>query len=114
MSAEYRASRSTFSSPKPLVTAKQTATKTFPIKPGSRYVVNVGSVGYPRCDFCSTYVIYDTESQRLTFRRLPIDIPAYAEKLEAHGIHLPFWLADALAVCTPPASSESLQTSKGS
>ena len=71
--------------------------KTFPIKPGTRYVVNVGSVGYPRCDFCSTYVIYDTESQRLTFRRLPIDIPAYAEKLEAHGIRLPFWLADALS-----------------
>lgn len=72
-------------------------TKTFPIKDGSRYVVNVGSVGYPRCDGCSTYVIYDTASHRLTFRRLPIDIPAYAEKLEAHGIRLPFWLANAIS-----------------
>ena len=81
----------------PIREEKQAATKTFPIKPGARYVVNVGSVGYPRCDFCSTYVIYDTESQRLTFRRLPIDIPAYAEKLKAHGIRLPFWLADAVS-----------------
>ena len=81
----------------PMREEKQAASKTFPIKPGTRYVVNVGSVGYPRCDFCSTYVIYDTESQRLTFRRLPIDIPAYAEKLEAHGIRLPFWLADTLS-----------------
>ena len=82
----------------PVCEERQSATKTFPVKPGSRYVVNVGSVGYPRCDFCSTYVIYDTEAQRLTFRRLPIDILAYAEKLEAHGINLPFWLADAVCV----------------
>ena len=67
----------------------------FPIKASSRYVVDVGSVGYPRCDFCSTYVIYDTVQRRVTFRHLPVDIPAYAEKLKARGIRLPLWLSDA-------------------
>ena len=71
-------------------------TKTIPIKNECRYVVNVGSVGYPRADRCSTYVIYDAEARRLTFRRIPIDIPAYAEKLVGHGINLPLWLSDAL------------------
>lgn len=68
--------------------------KSFPIKASSRYVVNVGSVGYPRCEFCSTYVIYDTALRRVTFRHLPVDIPAYAEKLKAQGIRLPLWLSD--------------------
>lgn len=70
--------------------------KSFAIKGDCRYVVNVGSVGYPRCDFCSTYVIYDTVLCRMMFRRLPLNLHAYAEKLVMQGISLPLWLSDAL------------------
>ena len=68
------------------------ATRSISVKSACRYIVNVGSVGYPRCEFCSTYVIYDAELRRLTFRRIPLDIPAYAEKLVEHGITPPLWL----------------------
>ena len=72
------------------------STRAFRLKSGCRYVVNVGSVGYPRADFCSTYAIYDADSRRLVFRRISLDLSAYAEKLEAHGISLPLWLGEAI------------------
>jgi len=80
----------------PRLLKHQANTKTLPLKPAARYVVNVGSVGYPRSDHCSTYAIYDTELCRVTFRRLPIDIPAYAEKLAEKEIRLPLWLQNVL------------------
>ena len=78
--------------------------RSFSIDENSRYVVNVGSVGYPRCDFCSTYVIYDTTLSRVTFYHLPLDMSAYAEKLEAQGILLPLWLSDAIDGPDPSGS----------
>jgi len=65
----------------------------FGLRKGCRYVVNVGSVGHPRNDYCCTYVIFDTEDGTLAFRRFPIDLVAYAEKLRDNGIGIPFWLA---------------------
>jgi diadenosine tetraphosphatase ApaH/serine/threonine PP2A family protein phosphatase len=51
----------------------------------SRYIVNVGSVGEPRNpeDLRARYVIYDTETQELEFRRVKFDILAYRKDLEA-------------------------------
>lgn len=71
-------------------------TRSFALKGGSRYVVNVGSVGHPRADRCSTYVIYDSDADRLTFRRLPVDLVAYAAALDGAGVDQPLWLHDAI------------------
>ena len=61
----------------------------------SRYIVNVGSVGEPRNpeDLRARYVIYDTETQELEFRRVEFDIPAYRKDLEATALSMrPFFL----------------------
>lgn len=71
-------------------------TRSFALKGGSRYVVNVGSVGHPRADRCSVYVMYDSDADRLTFRRLPVDLKAYAADLDKGGIDKPRWLCEAL------------------
>ena len=49
----------------------------FTIEAGKRYIVNPGSVGYPRtagstCE--STYVLYDDEERTVTFRRIPFTV----------------------------------------
>lgn len=75
---------------------ERSVSKTFMVKTGCRYVINVGSVGYPRFDTCSTYVIYDEGAHRITFRHMPFDLGAYAEKLSGKGISIPFWLDDLL------------------
>ena len=72
-------------------------TRSLALRDGSRYVVNVGSVGHPRTDRCSTYVIYDSNAGRITFRRLPVDLAAYAAALSKAGIDHPLWLYDAIA-----------------
>lgn len=61
----------------------------------SRYIVNVGSVGEPRNpeDLRARYVIYDTETQELEFRRVEFDILAYRKDLEATTLSMrPFFL----------------------
>lgn len=69
----------------------------FRLKPGWRYVVNVGSVGYPRVDFCSVYAIYDPERHQITYRRLPFDFKHYIDSMIARGLPLPWWLEELLA-----------------
>ena len=64
---------------------------------GGKYIVNVGSVGYPRSDFCIVYCIYDDEAGVVTFRRLPFDFAGYIEAMISHGHDLPIWLARWLA-----------------
>ena len=49
----------------------------FTIEDGKRYIVNPGSVGYPRNDgnVCeSTYVLYDDAERTVSFRRLPFTV----------------------------------------
>jgi len=49
----------------------------FMLEDGKRYIVNPGSVGYPRTDgsTCeSTYVLYDDTERTVTFRRLPFTV----------------------------------------
>jgi len=64
----------------------------FKMNGSSRYIVNVGSVGYPRHDLCSSYGIYDSESQRVTIRRLPFDFQSYIGEMIDRNIDLPMWL----------------------
>lgn len=49
----------------------------FTLEDGKRYIVNAGSVGYPRTDgnTCeSTYVLYDDAERTVTFRRIPFSV----------------------------------------
>ena len=59
---------------------------------GSRYIVNVGSVGYPRNDLCATYVICDPAAGSFTVRRLPFDFKSYVGEMLDRKIGLPAWL----------------------
>lgn len=64
----------------------------FKLNPTSRYIVNVGSVGYPRNDLCCTYGIYDATARRMTIRRLPFDFKSYILEMLDRKIQLPVWL----------------------
>lgn len=49
----------------------------FTLEDGKRYIVNPGSVGYPRTDgrICeSTYVLYDDVERTVSFRRIPFTV----------------------------------------
>lgn len=71
-------------------------TVSFVRQSGCRYIVNVGSVGYPRNDLCATYVIYDSASSRVSYRRLPFDFFSYVTNMLERGIRLPSWLVKLL------------------
>ena len=76
-----------FSSP-----ALRNETSTIRIRAGSRYIINVGSVGYPRNDRCVSYAIYDDEAKSVSMRRLSFDFKGYVAKMLDRGIRLPRWL----------------------
>lgn len=60
-----------------------------------RYIVNVGSVGEPRDpeDLRARYVIYDSESREVIFRRVEFDIVSYRNDLESTSLVLrPYFL----------------------
>ena len=50
----------------------------FTAVPGHRYVVNVGSVGYPRAETASVYCLFDSDAGRVEFRHMPFDVESYA------------------------------------
>ncbi len=63
---------------------------------GSRYIVNVGSVGQPRDDNPrACYTIYDSERRVVWFRRVAYDIPKAQERFLNAG--LVSWSASRLA-----------------
>ncbi len=60
-----------------------------------RYIINVGSVGEPRNpeDIRARYVIFDTETNELVFRRIEFDIEAYRLDLVTSGLTIkPYFL----------------------
>ena len=65
----------------------------FTLQPGKRYVVNVGSVGYPRSGACrSFYCIYDDRSRAVFFRSLPFDLEGYRAKMNGQGVDEAPWI----------------------
>jgi diadenosine tetraphosphatase ApaH/serine/threonine PP2A family protein phosphatase len=63
---------------------------------GSRYLVDVGSVGQPRDgDARAAYALWDAPGRRISIRRVSYDVAAAADKIVAAG--LPPFLADRLA-----------------
>ena len=69
----------------------------FAIEDGKRYIVNPGSVGYPReadgtCQ--STYVIYDSDERTVIFRALPFSVASVLQRGRAPRIRR--WIAAAI------------------
>lgn len=65
------------------------------LNPAHQYIVNVGSVGEPRNpdDIRARYVIYDTESREVYFRRVDFDVDAYRRDLAATSLSItPYFL----------------------
>ena len=65
----------------------------FTLEAGKRYLVNVGSVGYPRSGACrSFYCIYDDSARTVTFRSLPFDLEGYRAKMNGQGMDEAPWI----------------------
>ena len=64
-----------------------------------RYLVNVGTVGYPRVKDYSSYVLYDSATGDLLFRRMAFDFAGYVSALRAKSMPVPSWLQSSLARC---------------
>ena len=62
----------------------------------SRYIVDCGSVGYPRSDLCSSYAIFDSLAAKVCVRRLPFDFKSYITEMLQNGLALPDWLVEIL------------------
>jgi predicted phosphodiesterase len=65
------------------------------LEEGKRYIVNVGSVGEPRDadDLRARYVIYDSGTREVVFRRVEFDILSYRNDLDATSLAFrPFFL----------------------
>ena len=56
------------------------------------YLVNVGSVGYPRVKPYSSYVIFDSATGEVQFRRVEFDFAGYKAALQAKSIPIPPFL----------------------
>jgi diadenosine tetraphosphatase ApaH/serine/threonine PP2A family protein phosphatase len=57
------------------------------LRPGRRYLINVGSVGQPRDgDARAAYALWDVEARRVDIRRVPYDVRAAADKILAAGL----------------------------
>lgn len=57
-----------------------------------RFIVNVGSVGYPRNQPYSIYGIFDPDTHIFKHRLLPFDFDDYAAKMEEAGAEVPLWI----------------------
>ena len=57
-----------------------------------RYLVNVGTVGYPRVKDYSSYALYDSATGDVLFRRLAFDFAEYVSALRAKSMPVPGWL----------------------
>ncbi|MDD6030422.1 MAG: metallophosphoesterase family protein [Kiritimatiellae bacterium] len=60
----------------------------------SAYIVNAGSVGYPRNEPESVYALYDSDQGTVIWRRLPFDYGNYVARMRAKRIELPGWLVE--------------------
>ena len=65
----------------------------FTLEDGKRYIVNPGSVGYPRSGDCrSSYCIYDDGERTVECRTLPFDLDSYAAKMHGQGLNEAPWM----------------------
>ena len=85
----------------------------FVLEEGKRYIVNPGSVGYPRMGQCrSSYCIYDDATRTICFRSLPFDSAGYLQKLRAAGLGDDPWILKHEDARSLPAVRERLSFAK--
>jgi diadenosine tetraphosphatase ApaH/serine/threonine PP2A family protein phosphatase len=66
------------------------------VPPGTRHLINPGSVGQPRdADWRAAFAVYDDSAERVTFFRVPYDVEAAQAAIRA--AHLPDRLAARLS-----------------
>jgi len=82
---------------RPVYSSKNQAESfSFDVPPGTRHLINPGSVGQPRDgDWRAGFAIYDSEAERVTFFRIPYDVAAAQAAIRA--AKLPERLATRLA-----------------
>lgn len=66
--------------------------RVFDMEPGVRYLMNAGTVGYPRNEPYSTWVLCDTDRGRVEYHSLPFDFADYRRRLIEAGAEVPEWL----------------------
>lgn len=64
----------------------------FKVENGWQYLVNVGSMGYPRVKPYSSYVIFDSATGEVQFRKVEFDFADYKAALRAKSIPVPPWM----------------------
>ncbi len=79
--------------------------KDFQMEAGKRYIVNPGSVGYPREEngVChSSYILYDSAAQTIRFRFLPFSVASVMQRgTTKRRSYTWAWIAGALALVIP-------------
>lgn len=65
----------------------------FELEKGKRYIVNPGSIGYPRVGDCrSSYCLFDDVARSITFRQLPFDSAGYRQAMQGAGLDDDPWI----------------------
>ena len=64
----------------------------FRMKDGGQYLVNVGTVGYPRVRPYSNYALFDSGIGEIQFGKFDFYIRGYAEAMKAKSIPVPPWI----------------------
>ena len=65
----------------------------FTLEEGKRYIVNPGSVGYPRVGDCrSCYCVFDDAEKTINYRTVPFDCAGYRKALREAGFEDDPWL----------------------
>lgn len=60
---------------------------TFHLPPGTRQLINPGSVGQPRdCDWRAAFAIFDSDACTVTYRRIPYDLVASQGRILMAGL----------------------------
>lgn len=67
----------------------------FELEAGKRYIINPGSVGYPRAGDCrSSYCLYDDATRTVSFRQLPFDSAGYRQTMQGAGLEDDLWVME--------------------
>jgi predicted phosphodiesterase len=60
---------------------------TLEILPGTRHLINPGSIGQPRdCDWRAAYAIYDSDASQIIYHRVPYDLTAAQGRILMAGL----------------------------
>lgn len=68
-------------------TRDQAESAVLTIQPGSRYLINPGSVGQPRdCDWRAAFAIFDSEANKVIYHRVPYDVTTAQGRILMAGL----------------------------